>query len=151
MEDREYIQGLPPLTPLPQSPAEESAARRVRDRLEADCARLSAAIRQPLDEKTEEEARILKALAADSGIEAVLLLNRYGQVRWAKDPACEGWGFEEVEKADRGTGELLLSICRSKTPTARSATKSEDFEVGLPLLVKDHLVGVLLVRVPGAP
>lgn len=112
MEDREYIQGLPPRRPLSQSPAEGATARRVKDWLEADCTRLSGAIRQPRDERTEEEARILKDLAADSRIDAVLLLNRYGQVRWARDSACDGWGFVEVEKADRGPGELLLSGCR---------------------------------------
>lgn len=151
MEDREDIQGLQPVRPLSQSPAEGATARRVQNWLEADCARLSGAIRQPLNERTEEEARILKDLAADSRIDAVLLLNRYGQVRWAKDSACDGWGFDEVEKADRGTGELLLSLCRSKIATARRASKSKDFEVGLPLMVKDHLVGVLLVTVPDAP
>lgn len=150
MEDREYVQGLPPIEPLPQNPAEAAAAGRVKGWLEADCARLSAAIRQPLHERTEEEAKVLGDLAGDARIDAVMLLNRYGQVRWAKDSARIGGSFEAVEKADARSGELLLSVCRSKIPTARIASNNKDFEVGLPLMVQDHLVGILLVTVPDA-
>ena len=86
---------------------------------------------------------INNALSKDERVASLLYLNRYGEVRWFKDPALIGKTFDEFQQAIPVPTNSIEQAFVSKTAKVRAVPKQPFYEIAIPLAVRGEVVGIV--------
>jgi len=87
------------------------------------------------------------ALAKDERIASLLYLNRFGEVRWYKDPSLIGKAFDEFNQAVPIPTDAIDKAFKTKTPKVRAVPNQPFYEVAIPLSVRGEIVGIVDMQV----
>ncbi|MFH1726335.1 MAG: hypothetical protein ABII00_17125 [Elusimicrobiota bacterium] len=97
---------------------------------------------------TMDEFEILSnALAKDERVASVVYLNRFGEVRWYKDPQMVGKSFDEFHQAVSVPTNAVEQAFVSKSPKIRAVPDQPFYEVAIPLAVRGEVVGIVDMQV----
>ncbi len=86
---------------------------------------------------------ISTALSKDQRVAALIYLNRYGEVRWYKDPGMIGKVFDEFQKHVDIPTNAIEQAYMSKTPKVRAVPDQPFYEIAIPLAVRGEVVGIV--------
>ena len=87
------------------------------------------------------------ALSKDERVASLLYLNRYGEVRWFKDPSMMGQPYDEFSKIIPMTTDAIEQAFTSKTPKVRAVPDQPLYEIAIPLAVRGEVVGIVDMQV----
>ncbi|MBI4055905.1 MAG: hypothetical protein HY402_07240 [Elusimicrobia bacterium] len=98
---------------------------------------------------TLEEMDILQTLARNKNIAQVLYLNKYGEVRWHRDPSRINLPFEEHQKQAGPTTDAIQQAYLAKAPKIRSFERENQrfYEIAAPILSRNEPTGILSLHV----
>lgn len=86
-------------------------------------------------------------LSKDDRVASLVYLNRYGEVRWFKDPGLIGKPFDEFMKAIPLPTDAIEQAYMSKTPKVRAVPDQPLYEIAIPLAVRGEVVGIMDLQV----
>jgi len=98
---------------------------------------------------TLREYDVIGRLAKDRRIKSIVYLNRFGEVRWAKQPELWTLTFAEFNRRAPLPTDAVSRAETSKTPIVADAGK-RNWEVALPLVSGDQVQGVLDIQTDAA-
>lgn len=87
------------------------------------------------------------ALSKDERVASLLYLNRYGEVRWYKDPGMISKSFDEFAKIVPLPTDAIEQAFVSKTPKVRTVPDQPLYEIAIPLAVRGEVVGIIDLQV----
>lgn len=87
------------------------------------------------------------ALSKDERVASLLYLNRYGEVRWYKDPGMIGKSFDEFVKMIPLPTDAVEQAFVSKTPKVRAVPNQPLYEIAIPLAVRGEVVGIIDMQI----
>ena len=87
------------------------------------------------------------ALSKDERVASLLYLNRYGEVRWYKDPGMIGKPFDEFAKLVPLPTDAIEQAFVSKTPKVRAVPDQPLYEIAIPLAVRGEVVGIIDLQI----
>lgn len=87
------------------------------------------------------------ALSRDDRVASLLYLNRYGEVRWFKDPEMIGKSFDEFAKIIPLPTDAIEQAYVSKTPKVRAVANLPFYELAIPLAVRGEVVGIIDMQI----
>ena len=104
------------------------------------------------DAITMKEFSIMQSLAKDERVTQLVYLNRYGYVRWHKDPASINLSFDEYKKNYPVLTNAIHQAFLSKTPKIRSLTRDKLslYETAIPLANRQEVTGIVSMEVSRA-
>ncbi|MFA6030646.1 MAG: hypothetical protein WC969_12385 [Elusimicrobiota bacterium] len=97
--------------------------------------------------KMEEYQIVSEGIAKDERVAALVYFNRYGEVRWFKDPNYIGKPFDEFTKAIPLPTDSVEQAYLSKTPKVRAVPGQPLYEIAIPLAVRGEVVGIVDMQV----
>ncbi|HVE12184.1 MAG TPA: hypothetical protein VNI01_02210 [Elusimicrobiota bacterium] len=86
-------------------------------------------------------------LSKDERVASLVYLNRYGEVRWFKDPSLIGKPFDEFTKTVPLPTDAIEQAYVSKTPKVRAVQDQPLYEIAIPLAVRGEVVGIMDLQV----
>ena len=86
-------------------------------------------------------------LAKDERVASLLYLNRYGEVRWFKDPGLIGQSFDEFTKIIPMPTDSIEQAYVTKTPKVRAVPNQPLYEIAIPLAVRGEVVGIVDMQI----
>jgi len=98
----------------------------------------------------EEFDVITKGIAKDERIASLVYLNRYGEVRWFKDPGKITMSFDEFSKAVPLPTNVIQQAYESKLPRVVSVPDEALYEIAIPLAVRGDVLGIIDMQVSRA-
>lgn len=99
---------------------------------------------------TLEEFNIMSdSLSKDERIAGIIYVDKFGVIRWHRDPRFIGMPWQDYIKQVNLTDALEQAVS-SKSPKVRPVPKQPYYEIGIPLTVNDNLVGALHLTVSRA-
>ncbi|MBI5244298.1 MAG: hypothetical protein HY922_11580 [Elusimicrobia bacterium] len=97
---------------------------------------------------TMDEYQIIsEGLAKDERVAALVYFNRYGEVRWFKDPNFIGKSFDEFTKNIPLPTDSVEQAYLTKTPKVRAVPGQALYEIAIPLAVRGEVVGIVDMQV----
>lgn len=93
---------------------------------------------------TMDEFDILtKGITKDERIADLVYLNRFGEVRWFKDPNKITLAFDEFAKQWPPPTDAIEQAFYTKTPKVRAVADQPFYEIAIPLAVRGDVVGIV--------
>ncbi|MCX5790185.1 MAG: hypothetical protein NTX64_17010 [Elusimicrobia bacterium] len=90
---------------------------------------------------------ITKGISKDERVAWLVYLNRFGEVRWFKDPSAIGKPFDEFSKIQPPPTDAIEQAYLSKTPKVRAVPKQAFYEIAIPLAVRGDVMGIVDMQV----
>jgi hypothetical protein len=90
---------------------------------------------------TLREYDVLGRLAHDKRIKSVVYFNRFGEVRWAREPELWTMTFDQYRKRRPTPSDAVERSFKANAPEVAAAGK--DFEVAMPLISEGRLQGIV--------
>ncbi|MFH2204280.1 MAG: hypothetical protein ABIJ96_14265 [Elusimicrobiota bacterium] len=87
------------------------------------------------------------ALSKDERVASLLYLNRYGEVRWYKDPGVIGKSYDEFAKIVPLPTDAVEQAFVTKTPKVRAVPDQPLYEIAIPLAVRGEVVGIIDLQI----
>ncbi|MFA6092144.1 MAG: hypothetical protein WCU88_01155 [Elusimicrobiota bacterium] len=97
--------------------------------------------------KMEEFQIVSESLSRDERVAALVYFNRYGEVRWFKDPGYIGKTFDEFTKALPLPTDAVEQAYLSKLPKVRNVPGQPLYEIAIPLAVRGEVMGIVDMQV----
>lgn len=94
-----------------------------------------------------EEYDIITRLAKDDRVAALLYLNKYGEVRWFKDPKYITWTFDQFAKEVTLPTDAIEQAWLSKSPIVRAVPNLPLYDIAIPLALRGEVLGILNMQV----
>ena len=85
--------------------------------------------------------------AKDDRVAALLYLNKYGEVRWFKDPKYITWTFDQFSKEVTLPTDAIEQAWLSKSPMVRAVANLPLYDIAIPLPLRGDVVGILNLQV----
>ena len=95
----------------------------------------------------EEYDIVTMQLAKDDKVASLVYLNRYGDIRWFKDPNFMGKPFDEFEKAVGFPTDAVKEASGTKTPKIRVVPDHPLYEIAIPLALRGEVVGIMDMQI----
>lgn len=94
-----------------------------------------------------EELDIVTRLSKDERVAALLYLNKYGEVRWFKDPTKITMSFEEFSKQVQLPTDAIEQAWLAKSPMVRAVPNVAMYDIAIPLSLRGEVMGVINIQV----
>lgn len=94
-----------------------------------------------------EEYDTITRLAKDDRVAALLYLNKYGEVRWFKDPSKITMSFDEFAKQVPLPTDAIEQAWMAKSPMVRAVPNQPLYDIAIPLAYRGDVLGVLNLQV----
>ncbi len=94
-----------------------------------------------------DEFDIITRLAKDERVAALLFLNKYGEVRWFKDPTKITEAFDQFQKEVTLPTDAIEQAWLSKSPVVRAVPNLPLYDIAIPLALRGDIMGILDVQV----
>ena len=85
--------------------------------------------------------------AKDDRVASMLYLNKYGEVRWYKDPSMITKSFDEFTKQVSLPTDAIEQAWLAKTPIVRPVPNLQMYDIAIPLAVRGDVLGILEVQI----
>lgn len=95
----------------------------------------------------EEFDIVTKGIAKDERVASLVYLNRFGEVRWFKDPSKITLAFDEFAKQWPPPTDAIEQAYVSKTPKVRAVKDQPLYEVAIPLAVRGEVMGIVDMQI----
>ncbi|MBI4377189.1 MAG: hypothetical protein HY549_12165 [Elusimicrobia bacterium] len=96
---------------------------------------------------TMEEFTTIDKVAKDERVAALLYLNKYGEVRWFKDPKYLTWTFEQFTKEVQLPTDSIEQAWFAKSPIILPVPNMPLYDIAIPLSLRGDKLGVLNLQV----
>lgn len=127
---------------------DEKLKQQAIDRVKVHAFQLIKGLSRSQSAITMDEFDILNnALSKDEWVASLLYLNRYGEVRWYKDPNLFNKSFDEFNKIVPLPTDAIKEAYTSKTPKVRAVPDQPLYEIAIPLSVRGEVVGIVDMQV----
>ncbi|MBI5210341.1 MAG: hypothetical protein HY927_10255 [Elusimicrobia bacterium] len=94
-----------------------------------------------------DEFDTITQFAKDERVASLLYLNKYGEVRWFKDPAQITKNFDQFSKEITIPTDAIEQCWLSKTPMIRAVPGVPLYDIAIPLAARGEVMGVLNMQV----
>ena len=94
-----------------------------------------------------DEYDTITRFAKDDRVAALLYLNKYGEVRWFKDPSKITMSFDQFSKEVTLPTDSIEQAWLSKTPTVRAVPNLPLYDIAIPLALRGEVLGILNLQV----
>jgi len=127
---------------------DEKLKQEAIDLVKAQVFQLIRGLSQHQSSITMDEYQIVgEGLAKDDRVAALVYFNRYGEVRWFKDPNYIGKSFDEFTKNIQLPTDSVEQAYMTKTPKVRAVPGQPLYEIAIPLAVRGEVVGIVDMQV----
>jgi HAMP domain-containing protein len=96
---------------------------------------------------TMPELDIVDRLSKDDRIASLLYLNKYGEVRWFKDPSMLTKSFDDFTKQVSLPTDAIKEAWLAKTPIVRAVPNMPLYDIAIPLALRGDVLGILDIQV----
>lgn len=96
---------------------------------------------------TMAEFETVSRFAKDDRVASVLYLNKYGEVRWFKDPSMLTKTFDDFTKQVALPTDAIAQAWLSKTPIVRVVPNMPLYDIAIPLALRGDVLGVIDMQV----
>src|SRR3989338_2080462 len=94
-----------------------------------------------------DEYDTITRFAKDDRIAALLYLNKYGEVRWFKDPKYITWSFDQFSKEITLPTDAIEQAWLAKSPMVRAVPDQPLYDIAIPLALRGEVMGILNLQV----
>lgn len=94
-----------------------------------------------------DEYDTIARLAKDDRVAALLYLNKYGEVRWFKDPKYITWSFDQFSKEITLPTDAIEQAWLAKSPMVRAVPDQPLYDIAIPLALRGEVMGILNLQV----
>ena len=96
---------------------------------------------------TMPEYDTVSRFAKDDRVASLLYLNKYGDVRWFRDPAMLGRSFDEFTKQVSLPTDAIQQAWLAKTPIVRAVPNMPIYDIAIPLALRGDVLGIIDLQV----
>ncbi len=96
---------------------------------------------------TMEEFGKMEHFSKDERVAALLYLNKYGEVRWFKDPSRITMSFDEFTKQVSLPTDSIEQAWLAKSPIVRPVPNLPLYDIAIPLALRGDVLGILNLQV----
>ncbi|MBI5631046.1 MAG: hypothetical protein HY921_09195 [Elusimicrobia bacterium] len=97
-----------------------------------------------------DEFDTVTRFSKDDRVAALLYLNKYGEVRWFRDPSEITKTFDEFTKRIALPTDAIEQAWLSKSPVIRAVPNLPMYDIAIPLALRGDVLGVLNIQVSRA-
>jgi len=94
-----------------------------------------------------QELDTVSRFAKDDRVASLLYLNKYGDVRWFRDPAMFGRTFDEFQKQIPLPTDAIQQAWYAKTPIVRQVPSMQMYDIAIPLALRGDVLGIIDLEV----
>jgi hypothetical protein len=94
-----------------------------------------------------DEFDTITRFAKDDRVAALLYLNKYGEVRWFRDPSKMTMSFEEFSKQVTLPTDAIEQAWLAKSPMVRAVPNAPLYDIAIPLALRGEVLGVINLQV----
>jgi HAMP domain-containing protein len=94
-----------------------------------------------------DEYDTVTRFAKDDRVAALLYLNKYGEVRWFKDPTKITETFDQFQKEVTLPTDAIEQAWLSKSPIVRAVPNLPLYDIAIPLALRGDIMGILDIQV----
>lgn len=94
-----------------------------------------------------DEYDTITRLAKDDRVAALLYLNKYGEVRWFKDPKYITWTFDQFTAEVTLPTDAIQQAWLAKSPMVRAVPNLPLYDIAIPLALRGELLGIIDLQV----
>lgn len=96
------------------------------------------------------EYDVVSRFAKDDRVASLLYLNKYGDVRWFRDPAMISKTFDDFTKQVTLPTDAIEQAWLAKTPIVRAVPNMELYDIAIPLALRGDVLGIIDLQVSRA-
>jgi HAMP domain-containing protein len=96
---------------------------------------------------TMDEYDTITRLAKDDRVASLLYLNKYGEVRWFKDPSKITMSYDDFNKHVPPASDSIEQAWLAKSPIVRAVAKEPIYDIAIPLSLRGEVLGILNLQV----
>ncbi|HAM35552.1 MAG TPA: hypothetical protein DEB40_01970 [Elusimicrobia bacterium] len=96
---------------------------------------------------TFEELDVVMRFAKDDRVASLLYLNKYGEVRWFKDPSKITYSFEQFIKEVSLPTDAIEQSSLAKSPIVRAVPNLPLYDIAIPLSLRGEVMGIINLQV----
>src|SRR3989339_547354 len=96
---------------------------------------------------TFEELDVVMRFAKDDRVASLLYLNKYGEVRWFKDPSKITYSFEQFIKEVSLPTDAIEQSSLAKSPIVRAVPNLPLYDIAIPLSLRGEVMGIVNLQV----
>jgi len=96
---------------------------------------------------TMSELDTVTRFSKDDRVASLLYLNKYGEVRWFKDPSMMTKSFEDFSRQVSLPTDAIEQAWLTKTPVVRAVPNMPLYDIAIPLALRGDVLGVLDLQV----
>ncbi len=119
----------------------------VLDMVRIHASKLIAGLSRNQSAISMEEFDTITQFAKDERVAALLYLNKYGEVRWFKDPSKITIPFDQFQKEVTIPTDAIEQAWLSKSPMIRAVPKVPLYDIAIPLAARGEVMGILNMQV----
>lgn len=94
-----------------------------------------------------DEFDTITRLSKDERVAALLYLNKYGEVRWFRDPSKMTLSFEEFTKQVTLPTDAIEQAWLAKSPMVRAVPNAPLYDIAIPLMLRGEVLGVINLQI----
>jgi len=94
-----------------------------------------------------DEFDIVTRFAKDDRVVALLYLNKYGEVRWFKDPSKITMPFDQFSKEITLPTDAIEQAWLAKSPIVRQVPNLPVYDIAIPLALRGEILGILDMQI----
>jgi hypothetical protein len=96
---------------------------------------------------TMSEYDTVSRFAKDDRVASMLYLNKYGEVRWYKDPSMITKSFDDFTRQVSLPTDAIEQAWLAKTPIVRPVANLQLYDIAIPLQVRGDVLGILELQI----
>jgi len=96
---------------------------------------------------TMEEHDVVLRFAKDDRVASLLYLNKYGEVRWFRDPSKITYTFDQFVKEVTLPTDAIEQASLAKSPVVRAVPGMPLYDIAIPLALRGEIMGILDLQI----
>jgi hypothetical protein len=96
---------------------------------------------------TMEEHDVVLRFAKDDRVASLLYLNKYGEVRWFRDPSKITYTFDQFVKEVTLPTDAIEQASLAKSPVVRAVPGMPLYDIAIPLALRGEVMGILDLQI----
>jgi hypothetical protein len=94
-----------------------------------------------------DELDMVGRIAKDDRVASLVYLNKYGEIRWFRDPSKMAETFEQFSKEVTLPTDAIEQAWRAKAPSVRAVPNLPLYDIAIPLAMRGEVLGIIDLQV----